>query len=113
MNLADARKLVDHHMELHGLRPEWEFKFDKGRRRFGRCRQYGTHKLISLSTELTAQNTCKRVLETLLHEIAHALVGLRHSHDHVWVEKCKELGTRETRYYSMANTVKVYRAPII
>ena len=34
----------------------------------------------------------KHVLDTILHEIAHALVGSHHKHDAVWKAKCKEIG---------------------
>jgi predicted SprT family Zn-dependent metalloprotease len=37
------------------------------------------------------------ITDTLLHEIAHALVGPRHGHDLVWQAKCIEIGARPKR----------------
>ena len=109
MNLESAEKLARFHMDHHGLFLEdWEFKFDGASRRFGQCTQYfAGGGVISLSTRLTAVNTCKRVLETILHELAHALVGWGHKHDYVWRAKCRELGIKDERLYSNANTVAV------
>ncbi len=106
MDLVKARSLVDHYMKRHNLHVEWEFRFDHGKKRFGRCAIRGSVKTISLSKHLTLLNSCKRVLETLLHEIAHALVGLGNKHNEIWAHKCRELGTRDERYYSLANTIQ-------
>jgi len=37
------------------------------------------------------------VRDTLLHEIAHALVGTAHGHDEVWKAKCLEIGAINLR----------------
>ena len=33
-----------------------------------------------------------RIKTTVLHEIAHAIVGYEHGHDRVWVNCCKSIG---------------------
>ena len=38
-----------------------------------------------------------QVRDTILHEIAHALVGPGHGHDAVWKRKCREVGARPER----------------
>ena len=40
------------------------------------------------------------VIDTLLHEIAHALVGHKHGHDAVWRRKALQIGCNGKRCYS-------------
>ena len=40
--------------------------------------------------------------DTLLHEIAHALVGRRHHHDAVWRAKAREIGCTGQRCHSVS-----------
>jgi len=47
---------------------------------------------ISLSRYLISLNGEEEVRETILHEIAHALVGYSHGHDRVWKLKAMEIG---------------------
>ena len=51
----------------------WSFHFDNSRKRAGCC-QYGTQ-VISLSYEFAKYAPEEEILDTILHEIAHALVG--------------------------------------
>ena len=66
-------------MDRHGL-TSWHFKFDNARVRFGSC-NYGT-RTISISRHLTALNTWENVANTVLHEIAPALAGVRVTDGH-------------------------------
>jgi predicted SprT family Zn-dependent metalloprotease len=52
---------------------------------------YGAH-TITLSRRFTLLNSEPEVRNTILHEIAHALVGPNHGHGKVWKAKAKELG---------------------
>lgn len=81
MDLAEARRLAAALMTQHGL-TDWRFTFDNARARFGVCRP--DRREIGLSRRLTALSTEDEVRNTLLHEIAHALVGPGHGHDEVW-----------------------------
>eukprot|EP00930_Biecheleria_cincta_P044677 TRINITY_DN30757_c0_g1_i1.p1 TRINITY_DN30757_c0_g1~~TRINITY_DN30757_c0_g1_i1.p1 ORF type:complete len:382 (+),score=65.86 TRINITY_DN30757_c0_g1_i1:149-1294(+) len=85
----------------HGL-DSWQLGFDKCKRSFGKC----SHKkqVVSLSDHfLTEQTTTKKmVLNTLLHEIAHALVGKTHGHDSVWRAKAISIGCDGRRCHSHA-----------
>jgi predicted SprT family Zn-dependent metalloprotease len=47
---------------------------------------------IELSKHYVLRNPEHEVLDTILHEIAHALVGPGHGHDEVWKAKCVEVG---------------------
>ena len=99
MKLFEAKQLATQLMDKHGLLTNgWYFHFDSAKRRFGCC-HYG-HKRISLSRELVELNDEARVKNTILHEIAHALVGRGHGHDHVWRAKAIEIGCDGQRCYS-------------
>lgn len=99
MQLTEANKLAIQLMDQHGLLDKgWSFEFDNARRRFGVCRH--RTKRIGLSKHLVSLNGEARVKNTILHEIAHALVGHGHGHDHVWRRKAIEIGCDGNRCYS-------------
>ncbi len=89
METTAASSLARGLMNDHGLY-DWIFQFDRAKRRFGLC-SYGT-RTISLSASLVALNSEVQVRNTVLHEIAHALVGPGHHHDHVWRMKARSIG---------------------
>ncbi len=106
MDLAKAETLARELMTQHGLFgpmrfdvPQvffgWKFKFDTARKRFGCC-FWGT-RTISLSRPLTAIGKEEDVRDTILHEIAHALVSPNHGHDRVWRRKALEIGCNGNR----------------
>ena len=100
MNLQSAQNLAYSLMNRHALLSKgWSFEFDNSVRRFGLC-SYGRH-TISLSRNLVVLNDESKVLDVILHEIAHALVGGGHGHDAVWQAKCREIGARPERCYSL------------
>jgi predicted SprT family Zn-dependent metalloprotease len=82
-----AREMMREHL-LVG----WTFKFDTATKRFGVCR-YGRRE-IGMSRRLTLANDEAQALDTVLHEIAHALVGPGHGHGPVWKAKAREIGAR-------------------
>lgn len=63
---------------------------DRAKTRAGQCR-FGT-RTISLSEPLTRLHSDADVHDTILHEIAHALVGPEHGHDAVWRAKAISIG---------------------
>jgi predicted SprT family Zn-dependent metalloprotease len=83
----------------------WRFQWDHAKMRFGIC--YGGRKIIGLSRPLVAVNDESQVRDTILHEIAHALVGIAHKHDFVWQMKARELGARPEACYAATNVVQV------
>jgi len=89
MDLGAARRLGWALLEEHGLR-EWSLTFDQAKRRAGVCR-YASRQ-ISLSAPLTRLHPVREVRDTILHEIAHALVGPRHGHDAVWRATAVRIG---------------------
>jgi len=96
MNLQEAEGLAAELMDQHGLLDDgWYFDWDRARRRFGCCNY--TRKRISLSSPLTKIREPDKVRNTILHEIAHALVGRGHGHDDVWRSKAIEIGCNGER----------------
>lgn len=81
-------------LRLHGL-ADWELVFDRARTRFGVCRP--ARRQIGLSRSLTVLSTPEAVRNTVLHEIAHALVGAEHGHDDVWRARALAIGSDGTR----------------
>ncbi len=89
MELRKAETMVKDLMKLHGLET-WHFEWMRARATLGRCNHW--RKTIYLSTPITATNGEAQVLNTILHEIAHALVGSMHGHDMTWKMKAIEIG---------------------
>lgn len=103
MDTNKAEKIALELMKKHGLiKSYWTFKFDNAKRRFGSCDDRPSRKLITLSRTLTELNEEEQVRDTILHEIAHALVGNIHGHDSVWKAKALEIGCDGKRCYSLA-----------
>lgn len=91
MNLDDVDALAHELMATHGLMPKWSFAFDHAKRRAGICRY--TEHTISVSRHLMQLYPEPLVRETLLHEIAHALVGPEHKHNVVWKRTARAIGS--------------------
>ena len=85
-------------MRDHGLL-KWRFKFDHSTRRAGCCNYHD--RLISISFDLVRNGSDADIRDTILHEIAHALVGKKHNHDAVWKAKAKEIGCSGERTHRL------------
>lgn len=83
-------------MKLHNL-TDWSFEFDYSVRRFGCC--HYSKKKITLSRELTLLNDGARVKNTILHEIAHALLPKGIHHGNEWKQKAISIGCDGQRLY--------------
>jgi hypothetical protein len=96
MIMADVQMMANTLMFDHGLLDQgWFVNFDRSKTRLGLCSH--TKKEITLSKYLTPLRSFDDNRDTILHEIAHALVGPGHGHGAVWELKCVEIGARPER----------------
>ena len=118
MTTNDIPHVAKHVLDKHGLTQlGWRFEWDHAKRRAGKC-SYRT-KTISLSLHYVELNVVDRlddVIDTILHEIAHALAGPGTNHGPKWVEACHVVGAAPVRCYdsnvvSMPNCKYVATCP--
>jgi predicted SprT family Zn-dependent metalloprotease len=97
VKISDAQIIAEKLMAQHGL-DDWTFQFDNAKRRFGAT--WLTLKRITLSKPLTELNDETHVVNTILHEIAHAIAGPGHNHDNHWRSVAQKIGCDGNRTYS-------------
>lgn len=111
MDMKTAQRLAESEMAWHGLDAQgWTFKWDSARGRNGQTNY--TKRTISLSKVLVPLRDESWVRMTIIHEIAHALVGPGHGHGAIWRRKFVELGGDGNRCSSdrvAAESVARYR----
>lgn len=81
----DAERL----MALHGL-AGWSFRFNDAPRGAASCKY--RIRVIEMSRQYALRAPDGERTDTLLHEIAHALVGRKHRHDSVWQATARAIG---------------------
>ena len=92
MTREQASKLCHETLIKHGLK-DWSVRINTNATYFcGLCLH--KDKSIVLSGHHIDQHPDSEVTDTILHEVAHALVGSSHGHDTVWQYKAKSLGCR-------------------
>lgn len=89
VELEQAQQLAHTLLAEHNL-TRWSFRFDHARQRCGSCNY--SQREITLSRHFTRMNDATEVRATLLHEIAHALVGPGHGHNHTWRQTAQRIG---------------------
>ncbi len=82
---AQARGLMD----LHGL-AEWSFDYIAAEKKLGVCRH--RQRQIQLSRKHALEDSEEQVIDTVLHEIAHALAGPDAGHGPRWKAIARRLG---------------------
>ena len=97
-----AHDLLARHKAGSGLDADWGFGFDLSTVRAGVCRY--EDKRIDLSVTYCHRATRAEIEDTLLHEIAHALVGHRHHHDAVWKAAARAIGCTAERCHDVDHT---------
>lgn len=85
--------MATHHLE------DWSFQFDHATKRAGCC-NYRDH-VISLAYAYARYAADDEIDDTILHEIAHALVGKAHGHNRVWQAKAIAIGCSGTRCHDV------------
>ena len=68
-------------MDKNGLF-DWKLDLDHAKVRAGAC--FFREKKISFSRNFVKNSNESEIYDTILHEIAHALVGPKHGHNVVW-----------------------------
>ena len=89
MELKLAKQMAEQLMTQHGIN-SWIVVFDNAKTRRGQTRFRKQE--ISLSRFITEMNPIEQIRNTILHEIAHILVGPDHGHDDIWRSKAIEIG---------------------
>jgi predicted SprT family Zn-dependent metalloprotease len=96
MDLNTAERWAREHLERWGLKRQgWTFAFDRARKRFGSCQH--ARRRITLSAPLTRIAHEEDVLDTIRHEIAHALAGPRAGHGVRWRAIAAQVGAKPQR----------------
>jgi predicted SprT family Zn-dependent metalloprotease len=88
------RQIANEMLTLYGLE-DWTFTYNRRKTEMGLCLY--SPKRIELSQYFIELNGDEAVRETLLHEIAHALVGPGHGHDLFWKQQCLKIGAKPER----------------
>ena len=85
-------------MDKNGL-IDWKLDLDNAKVRAGAC--FFREKKISFSRNFIKNSNDLEIYDTILHEIAHALVGPEHGHGIVWKNMAKRLGCSAKRCHSL------------
>ena len=98
-----ALRLIDEFTGRGALQSGWTFGFDLAPSRAGVCRY--NERRIDLSVSYCLAATRADIEDTILHEIAHAIVGPRHNHDAVWKAKALEIGCVGERCHRVQHSI--------
>lgn len=110
MTVDDIPHVAQHLLQKHGLAAKgWRFEWDRARRRAGCCKH--SINRVTLSYQYVALNVVEMlgdIIDTILHEIAHALAGPGVGHGPEWRAVCERIGARPERCYD-SNVVAMPR----
>ncbi len=98
-----ATALLKHHQADGTLANGWSFGFDLAPSRAGVCRY--RERRIDLSVSYCLAATRAEIEDTILHEIAHAIVGPKHNHDAAWKAKAREIGCQGERCHRVQHSI--------
>lgn len=90
----DIASLAIDLMDEHGLY-DWSFQWDNAKSRAGVCK-FG-QKVIGMSRMWAEHASDDDIINTILHEIAHALVGPGEGHGPRWQAMAKRIGCTAER----------------
>ena len=95
MRLIEAENLALTLMDDHRIGLTWSFGFDNAKNRCGQCQHH--RRRITLSRHYVRLNDEAEVRDTILHEIAHALVGPGAGHGARWQAQAIRIGATPQR----------------
>ena len=95
MTRQEASQFLRDEMNKHGL-TDWTIRLNQNPNSYflGLCSY--KDKCIILSAHHVDIHPTPDLINTIRHEVAHALVGPGHGHDNVWSDKAKEIGCDNT-----------------
>ena len=99
-----AAELLAHHLNTEAPATWWRFRFDTATSRAGICRY--TTRTIALSVSYVLRAPWDDIRDTLLHEVAHAIVGPDHAHDAVWQAAARRIGCTANRCSTVTHSRK-------
>ncbi len=102
MNITEAKKLAKD-AAIKNRIFGWKIFFSDSNKMCGLC--WYTFKTLEFSKphfDINSPDVCR---DTILHEIAHAIVGYNHDHDEVWKNKCREIGAIPEEFIDTTNRV--------
>lgn len=108
MNLEEARVMALGVMAAN-LPLEWKFRWDNAVQRLGSCNY--RDKTITLSRPMTKASTAEQVMDTIRHEVAHALAGPTAGHGRAWKIIALRLGANPTAATTDAPNLRAEAAP--
>lgn len=112
MELRGVQLLAELLLNEHELFDKgWRFSFDRAKRRAGSCKF--SNKEITLAKAYAEQEDFKEIKNTILHEIAHALVGPKHGHNEIWRQKALEIGCDAERCHYVVFSKPKYKLTCI
>ena len=99
-----AAKLLERHLNAGAPATWWRFRFETATSRAGICRY--TTRTIALSVSYVLRAPWNDIRDTLLHELAHAIVGPGHAHDAVWQAAARRIGCTAARCSTVTHSLK-------
>ena len=97
-----GKNLIREHELKSGLKAGWQLVFDLATARGGSCRY--SEKQITLSVTYCLKASKEEIVDTILHEIAHAIVGPKHGHDATWKAVARRIGCTAERCHRIQHT---------
>ena len=100
---ALGKHLIREHEDNSGLEAGWQLAFDLAPARGGLCRY--AEKQITLSVTYCLKASKEEIVDTILHEIAHAIVGPGHGHNATWKAAAQRIGCTAERWHHVQHTL--------
>jgi SNF2 family DNA or RNA helicase len=98
----EAQELCDVALRKHKLWEQgWRTNFSKATTNIAQC-DYTNKRIIISIPHLNARSEAE-LIETIKHEVAHALVGWGHGHDQVWHEMAIRIGCQNPKPCAASN----------